>query len=366
MTDQRAFIRKLELPYESMRTIYEGDSEVRLYRNELTDELQVGKRFDILGVESAVAVKEGALLRQIDHRNITPVFDVVRVTDFPKPMQVVEIIMPYYERGSLYDSFKTGQRFSISAAINGVIGALHGLSELHDVRGILHRDIKSPNLLIDGDGRFRVSDLGVAVEMSQGGGAEALPQARLYSPPESLTTQRVDRRSDLYQLGMVLHELVSGPLPYGDPSFRIEAVARRLEQGRRGVPPRFLQHAPWVPPRLRTVINKALAEDPSARYLHAKAMVDALAAIPYVDWQLVVDESEFKRWEGSTVHAPDRRFAVTAKFLPPKQGRKRVGWRLSGYQQITVPRKILPDELVNELAQAASFFDKIVVIATRR
>lgn len=368
MADTRTLIRKLELPYESIRTVYEGDSEVRLYRNELTQELQVGKRFDVLGVESAVAVQEGALLRRIDHRHVTPVYDVARVSGFPEPMQVVEVIMPFYARGSLYDAFRGGERFTVGEAVRLTIGALHGLAELHEVYAILHRDVKSPNLLLTDEGRLVVGDLGVAIPLEADGTAEALPNARLYSPPESLTSRRVDRRSDLYQVGIVLHELASGPLPYEDPAYDISAVAGRLAQGRRGVLPRHLVHQPWVPRRLRTVVNKATAKDATSRYSNAKAMVDALDAVPLVDWQVVADSADLKRWEGATPQRPDRRFAVEARYLAPKPRRKRTGWSLSGLQHVTAWQRIRPDALVPDLvgAQAADFFDSMVAIASSR
>ena len=366
VTDTRTLLRKLELPYESVRTVYEGDSEVRLYRNELTQELQVGKRFDILGVESSVAVQEGATLRRITHANITPVYDVARVTGYAAPMEVVEIIMPYYPRGSLYDAFQRGERFTVGDAVRLSIGALHGLAELHEVHGILHRDVKTPNLLLGEDGRLVVGDLGVAAPLQPDGTAEALPNARLYTPPEGFGTRRLDRRSDLYQLGIVLHELVSGPLPYEDSAYDISAVAARLASGRRAVLPRHLGHAAWVPRRLRTVINKSTSGNPDARYASAKAMVDALAAAPLVDWQPVADGPDLKRWEGATPQRPDRRFAVEARYLAPKRGRSRTGWMFSGLQLVTQWQRVVPDSLVAEVQgnQAAAFFDSMVAIAT--
>lgn len=366
--EARTLIRTLVLPYENVRTVYEGDSEVRLYRNELTGELQVGKRFDVLGLEESEVVEEGAHLRQIQHPHITPVYDVARVEGYPEPMKVVEIIMPYYERGSLYDAFQRSETFSVGQAVALAEHALYGLAELHEVQGLLHRDVKSPNLLLANDGRLVVSDLGVAIAMDADGGAEALPNARLYTPPESLTSHRVDRRSDLYQVGVVLHELASGPLPYTDPAYDIVELAERLAQGRRGILPRHLNQQPWVPRRLRTVINKATARDPASRYPTAKAMVDALAAVRLVDWQFTVDEPDHRRWEGATPQRPDRRFAVDAAFIAPSARRRNRGWRLSGLQRVTAWQRVVPDALIPELAgsQAAGFFDAMVDIACSR
>jgi hypothetical protein len=84
MGAERSLIRTLTLPYESVKTLYEGDSEVRLYRNELIGELQVGKRYDTLGLESTVLVNEGQLLKRINHLQVVPVRDVV-VAASPTP-----------------------------------------------------------------------------------------------------------------------------------------------------------------------------------------------------------------------------------------------------------------------------------------
>jgi serine/threonine protein kinase len=259
----RTLLRTLTLPYESLRTIYEGGCEVRLYRNEITGALQIGKRIDTLGLEEAVATREGKLLTTIRHPNLVPVLDVVEVSGYPTPMRTIELIMPYYERGSVFDAFERGERFRVGEARHLVADALLGLAELHDGHGILHRDLKSPNVFLDDEGALRVGDLGVAVPIEQDGAAEAYPEAQLYSPPETFTRGRVGVEADLYQMGLVLFETVNGPLPYGEYP-RVE-VAARLQKGRRGPRPRDLRLRPHVPKRMRTVLNKALAVKPENR-----------------------------------------------------------------------------------------------------
>ncbi len=308
-------------PREALRTLYEGDSEVRHYRNELTGAEQVGKRYDVLGLEATVAVQEGTLLQRIDHPNVTPVSDVAQVSGYDAALNVIELIMPFYERGSLADSFERGERFTVGEAINLMSGALLGVAQLHEIEGVLHRDLKSPNLFLDGDGGLRVGDLGVAVRMDPDGTAEALPNARLNSPPETFVEGRVSRASDLYQLGIVLHELASGPLPYGDPAYLLDPLATRLGKGRRGPINPHLSHAPWTPRHLRTVINRALRLSPGERFQSAKGMSDALARVRYVDWRPVVSEPGRLRWEGRSIHHSDRSFAVEAT-------QRRNGWSL--------------------------------------
>ena len=292
MSTVRTMIRPLTLPYESLRTLYEGSCEVHLYKNEITGQLQVGKRIDILGLEEAVAVREAKLLTTITHPNVVPVTEVAEFAGYDSALKVIELIMPFYPRGSVFDALARGERFSVAQARRHGIEALLGLAEIHDSYGILHRDGKSPNVLIDENGAARVGDLGVAVPMEQDGTAEAYPSAQLFSSPETFVTGRVSRASDLYQMGLVVFELVNGPLPYDENP--IGEVVARLEKGRRGPRPRDLRLSPHVPRRMRTVISKALSINPAERYATAGQMVDALRAVPLVDWRLLVDEPDHK------------------------------------------------------------------------
>jgi eukaryotic-like serine/threonine-protein kinase len=358
----RTLIRTLTLPYESLRTIYEGGCEVRLYRNEITGKLQVGKRIDTLGLEDAVAFREGTLLTTIRHPNLVPVLDVVDVSGYPAPMKTIELIMPYYERGSVFDAFERGERFSVGEARSLVGAALLGLAELHDVQRILHRDLKSPNVFLDDDGALRVGDLGVAVPMTPDGTAEAYLEAQLYSPPETFVADLIGPAADVYQMGMVLLEMVNGPFPYGD--YPRSEVAVRLAKGRRGPRPVDLELRPHVPKRLRSVLHKALAVRPHDRYQSAREMSQALSRVPLVDWQLVVDETDRRIWEGACVARPDRRYRVDAHRMP------RRGWVLRGLQQVSRWQRVtgLPDQAVPDPASplATGFFDAIVTIAHRR
>lgn len=362
MGAERELIRTLTLPYESIKTLYEGDSEVRLYRNQLIGQRQVGKRYDTLGLESTVAVNEGQLLKEINHPHVVPVLDVVVPSGYSPPMAPVELIMPYYERGSLADAFIAGERFSVGEAIAMTCGTLLGLAEIHECYGVLHRDLKSPNLFLTADGRLLVGDLGVSITMDDAGGGEALPSPRLYCPPETFTTRHCDRSSDLFQIGLVLHELSSGPLPYDDDAYATDRMAERLARGRPAVRPKHLQAAPWVPAGLQRVISKAIRLDPADRYASAKQMGDALAAVRFVDWRLVADETDLMRWEGVSARRPDRQFAIQAE-------RHRSGWVLIGQQFVTSWRRISsrPDQIVDNPRgpQAAGFFQSMVDIATK-
>src|SRR5579883_3057057 len=190
----REEVRALTLPFGSMRTAYAGASEVRHYRNLLTGNDRVGKRIDVLGLEDTVAFQEGALLEVISHDNLVPVLDVAEVEGYSAPMHVIELVMPWYPRGSVCDALIAGHRFSVGEACAHATAALHGLAELHERHNLLHRDVKSPNVLLADDHTLaKLGDLGCATTMEPDGTAEPLETVQLYTAPESLSGGRASR-----------------------------------------------------------------------------------------------------------------------------------------------------------------------------
>lgn len=360
----RKLVEVLKLPFESMRTLSCQTGEVRKYRNELTGVISVGKRLSWAAVnDRTIVLREAQLLQQIRHSNIVPVFDVAVVED-PKVdryLTVIEMIMPFYEKGSVYDSLTNNNRYSIGEAVRLARESLAGLSELHEVRRLLHRDIKSGNVFIDDDGHARVGDLGQAQPMDADGTAEAFVGNQLYTPPEVMKIGRCDRRVDIYGVGLMLFELLNGPFPY--EAYTGNQVVARLEKGRRPVLDIHLEFKSFVPPRLRRIVNCAINKDPGQRYSSAREMADALNAAPMVDWRQTAEgQSHELVWEGTCAVTPETSYQVTAS--PKKGGR----WLLRGRRRITQWRSFVEDQIVADPlgTDAQAFFDNIVKIATKR
>lgn len=350
----RRVVRKLVLPYESVQTLYEGASEVRLCRNEITGAQQVVKAIDTLGLDEAIAVQEATLLTKVEHPNIVKVIDVAEDPTAPRPMHVIELIMPFLPRGSVIDSFERGEHFSLGEAVLNVSAALRGLSELHERYRVLHRDVKSSNLFLADDGSLmKIGDLGIAAPMGDDGTAEAYPTAHMYTPPETYTTKRYGRSGDLYGLGLTLLEMANDrPFPY--ESYRRADIFDRLTRGRPGVEASDLAFEPHVSRRLRSVIRKATKRKPGSRYQTALEMANALAAVPLIDWRRTTDGEEII-WEGSRVRDPGRRYRVVAR-------RKGEGaWVLTGQQRVNSWRRCQDDQIVLALEspEAVAFFDRM-------
>ena len=153
-----------------------------------------------------------------------------------------------------------------------------GLHAAHQ-EGMIHRDVKPSNILVEAtaDGRLkpRVADFGIATSL--GGGSSmwtvALAGTPYYIAPERLIDDHrtIDRRSDVYSLGVTLYQLLTGELPFHSPS-----LAEMLRQVREDPPPSLREHSPSLPAELDAVVTKCLAKDPEARYPTARAVADEL------------------------------------------------------------------------------------------
>jgi serine/threonine protein kinase len=347
---------RLTLDFECLRSIPEGINEVRVWRSELLGCEQVGKRIDISSLEDDV-LPEAQILMSIDHRNVVPIRTAALVDGYPSPMRVVEIVTPYYPRGSITDALLRGEHFTCRQAVAIVQAALRGLAELHEVHGIIHRDMKSGNILLTSDGSVaRVADLGLAGRMDDHGEVLALNNPTLYTPPEHFVHGKLGRESDLYPMSLILRELVGGALPY--ESYTMTMVAARLARQINPVTKADRALPVWTPRDLRRVIAKAGRRDRLERYRNAREMDQALARTCVADWAKVGPT----RWEAPIVHRPDERISVEAR--PTRSGEL----RMSVCRYRTTWRRVLPDEVVSSLdsPEARQVFDRATKIAAAR
>lgn len=342
--------RQLTLDYECLHSMPNGLREVRVYWDDHMGTWLVGKRIDLSEVQDGADLIEPRLMEMIDHPNVVKVRAVASVSGFPSPMRVVEVLMPYYEKGSITDALEQGERFSVTQSLRIIQAALQGLAEMHERYSILHRDVKSPNLFLTGDPQtVKIGDLGLAGKMDSSGKAPCVNAPHLYAPPELLQSEGLTRSSDLYSLGIVLRELLVGKFDYA--AYSTTDVVDALSAGRSPLREVDLRLPVWTCRALHKVVQKATDTVPARRFQTAREMSAQIAQIRVADWQEVAAGT----WEAPYLRKPGRRIRVIA--TPAKGG----GIKLTTQRWMTASwRRVGPDARTTSLAhpQAREVFEK--------
>ena len=207
------------------------------------------------------------LARRVRHRNVCSVYGD------GEDRGLLYICMELIEGENLARSTREGSGLPPAEAWSATLQVADGLRAIHEV-GVVHRDLKTANLMRDHAGVVRVMDFGIAKQHGPGaGGATVTATGGLmgtpeYMSPEQLRGEEVDYRSDLYSLGVVVYELFTGALPFrGDTP--VATIVKQLQDA----PDLGL---PALPEALRPVLARALAKSPDDRYATADEMGRAL------------------------------------------------------------------------------------------
>jgi len=211
-----------------------------------------------------------------------------------------------YVRGEDLKSFiKRSKILSTGTAVSITRQVAEGLSEAHKL-GIVHRDLKPGNVMIDKEGQAKIMDFGIARAMREKGitGEGAIIGTPEYMSPEQFEGKEADQRADLYALGVILFEMVTGRVPFeGDTPFSI-ANKQKSE-----LPPIPKKLAPQIPENLNKLILHCLEKDKTKRYQTAEELLEDLAT---VEESLPTAERIVPKRKTIT------RREVTIKFTPKK------------------------------------------------
>ena len=211
--------------------------------------------------------REAEVIATLEHPSIVPVYDFGEHEDQPF------IVMRYMSGGSLADILSKGPMpIPEIAALFQRVGA--AVDYAHSL-GVIHRDIKPGNILFDAQGGIFLSDFGIAkiaeatAAFTGTGGIVGTPA--YMSPEQALGEKNLDGRCDIYSLGVVLFEALSGGLPFKADTPMGVAIAHIQQPV-----PSLLDRRPDLPPAFESIIHKALDKDPAKRYQTASELTQAI------------------------------------------------------------------------------------------
>src|SRR6266516_2421464 len=223
--------------------------------------------------------READVIAQLEHVNIMPIYEYDELDN------LAYLVMPYLTGGSLRDILARKGALSLVETVVYIEQAAAALDYAHE-HGVIHRDLKPGNFLLHSDGRLVLADFGIARIIQD---SDSTLRATLtgtgmflgtpdYMAPEMVSGEPIDHRADIYALGIILFQMLSGQVPFrGNTPY---AVAHKHVQEQ---PPPLHSLNPAVPAVVDSIIQKALAKRPENRYPSAGTLAQALrsaVAIP--------------------------------------------------------------------------------------
>ena len=215
--------------------------------------------------------REARMAASLEHPNIIPVYREGQAGRF------LFMAMKFIEGRSLEDIIQSQGPLPVSVVIQVLRAATSALAYAHE-RGIVHRDIKSANILVDRDGRVVVTDFGIAratedANLTSTGTMVGTPY---FMSPEQCAARRIGPQSDQYSLGVVAFQMLTGTVP-----FQAETLPGIMHHHFYTQVPDLGNARLDVPAALRELIDRALAKKPEHRFASTQAMVAALDAVPF-------------------------------------------------------------------------------------
>lgn len=233
--------------------------------------------------------REVTAARRITHPN------VIRIHDIAEANGLHYVSMEFFHGTNLRDYIRQSGALSQMQAFNIASQLCDGLEAAHR-QGVVHRDLKSQNIIIDGSNHIKIIDFGLArTAQAEGMTATGLIMGTPeYMAPEQVAGKKVDERADIYSLGIILYELFTGQVPFKGDS----AIAVGFKQLREAPPPPREKN-PQLSPELEALILKALDKDPLMRFRSVTELKSVLENAILQPQPALKTESSARKQEGA-------------------------------------------------------------------
>ena len=242
--------------YLAYDTILDRNVAIKVLRGDLANDEKFVRRFQ----------REALSASSLSHPNIVAMYDV------GEDNGLYYIVMEYVEGKTLKQLLKKRGNLTLSEAIDIMLQLTDGMAHAHDSY-IVHRDLKPQNIMIQDDGQIKITDFGIAMALNstQLTQTNSVMGSVHYLPPEQAAGKGTTIKSDIYSMGIIFYELLTGELPFKGDS----AVEIALKQMKEPLPDVHKLN-PDIPQSIENIILRSTAKNPKNRYNDAKSMHDDL------------------------------------------------------------------------------------------
>ncbi len=320
--------------YRALDTLIGREVAIKSFHSPAGDRSREGLRDELL--------REARSAGMLSHPNVVTVYDVLEGSDGSWFMA-----MEYVEGRSLAEVLADGAPLDFERAVDWISQIAAALDYLHAM-GLVHRDVKPANVLVTGAGRLKLTDFGIASpawsptrgEAPGEGEDEEILGTPGYMAPEQILGREITSRTDLWSLGVVLYEMLTGRRPFAGRS--VAQVVHRVVHS--PVPPP--EEGPELPAGVRELLERALAKDPSGRFASAGELARKLRRVLYRA------AGEAGEEDLSDAAMLDRTLVAAPAGSPrPAPGGRVAAWQ-AGWRRLHSPTRVLVAGLLAALLVA--------------
>lgn len=245
--------------YLGYDTILDRNVAIKILRGDLSSDEKFVRRFQ----------REALSASSLSHANIVEMYDV------GEDDGIYYIVMEYIEGQTLKQLLKKRGALTLSESIDIMLQLTDGMAHAHDSY-IIHRDLKPQNIMIQDDGQIKITDFGIAMALNstQLTQTNSVMGSVHYLPPEQASGKGSTIKSDIYSMGIIFYELLTGELPFKGEN----AVEIALKQMKEAIP-NIQEDNSSIPMSVYNVVLKSTAKNPKNRYSDAKGMHDDLLTV---------------------------------------------------------------------------------------